>query len=343
MNRKNVTAVTAICIALMSVLLMMSPPKAWAGEKVGIITDLKGSVTVNGKNAELLQEVETNSILAGKAGSKMTVSFRKDGHTESISGDFSVKVDKKMLINTKGNKVSKKDTIKKRTDGMTAIPITVTKPAALRLRGLGILPLSPVHRTTIKDKKDDKDDKDILNTVDTVTPSFRFVASPTNSDPEKMKYVIIRNITDSNDRRVIDITKKDKKIITVEYPKDMPPLKNCKEYRWLVSDKDKEEIDANEFFKFTVLSAETIDALKTQEELARKLVKKNPDDLFPYVSLISLYLSNKAFSKALEYAKLIEQMRPKDNNIVALIDTIYFEIYGEANMKSIKAQIQRIQ
>ncbi|MHC9542986.1 MAG: tetratricopeptide repeat protein [Vulcanimicrobiota bacterium] len=326
MNRKSRTAITGIFITIMSLLLLASPMIAWAGASVGIITDLKGSVTINGKNAELLQEVEINSVLAGKAGSKMTVSFLKDGHTESISGNFKVKVANNALINAKGNKISKQDTITKRTGGVTAIPITSSKPAAVRMRGLKALALSPVPN----------------DTVNTVNPTFRFV--PSSKDLSILNYLIITNTNDKSDIRVIEITRKDKNVMNVDYPKDLPPLVNGSTYRWLVHKSDKDDSMTNDnTFLMTVLSAETIGALKTQEELAKKLVEKNPEDLSPYTSLISLYLSNKAFTKALEYAKLIEKKRPKDNNIVVLIDNIYFQVYGDDYKKSIKSRLQLIQ
>lgn len=310
---------------MMSLLLVASPTKVWAGAKVGIITDLKGSVTINGKNAELLQEVETASILAGKAGSKLTVSF-KDGHTESISGDFKVQVTDKALKNLKGNKITKINPIKKRTDCIAAIPITSSKPAALTLRGNKILPLSPLSIHT---------EKEICSKIDTVTPTFRF--SPESLPLDNINYVIIRNTRDFRDKRVIEITNKDRNIITVEYPEDLSPLEHCKEYIWAVSDTDREKVGTEKPRKFTVLSAETIEKLKTQEELAEKLVKKNPDDLSPYVSLVSLYFSNEVFSKAIEYAKLIEKKRPDDNNIKTLINFIYTQLnYNETDKAKLK-------
>ncbi|MGV8119694.1 MAG: tetratricopeptide repeat protein [Candidatus Xenobiia bacterium LiM19] len=326
MNRKSRAAITGIFITIMSLLLLASPMMAWAGASVGIITDLKGSVTINGKNAELLQEVHINSVLAGKAGSKMTVSFLKDGHTESVSGNFKVKVANNALINAKGTKISKQDAIKKRTGGVTAIPITSSKPAAVRMRGLKALAVSPVPN----------------DTVNTVNPTFRFV--PGSEDLSKLNYLIITNTNDKSDVRVIEIMKKDRNLTNVDYPKDLPPLVNGSTYRWLVHERDKDDSMTNDnTFLMTVLSAETINALKTQEELAKKLVEKNPDDLSPYVSLISLYLSNKAFSKALEYARLIEQKRPKDNNILALIDTIYLNVYEkDIYFNLIKPKLQQI-
>lgn len=325
MNRKNILIIVIVSIALISVLLSASASVTWAAGAAGIITDLKGSVTVNGKKAELLQEVQSKAVLTGKAGSKVTVSFPKDGHTESASGEFKVTVGDNALIGSGNGKVVKKNTITKRTGGITPIPITSSMPAAKKLRGMTGVAISPVP----------------FDTVSSVCPSFIF--EPNSADHSVVNYVVIKNSKDANDTRAIEITKKDGRVIAVEYPKDMTPLANDATYKWCVSSKDREDsMIGNGTFTFTVLSAEKISALKKQEEIAKKLVEKNPDDLSPYVSLISLYLSNNAYSKAVEYAELIEKRRPNDQNIIGLIDMIYTQVYGSEYNTTIKSQLLQL-
>jgi len=326
MNRKSLLIIAIVSFTLISMLLQASPSAIWAAGTTGIITDLKGSVTVNGKKAELLQEVQASAILTGKAGSKVTVSFSKDGHTESVSGAFKVTVGDNALISSAGSKATKTDTIIKRKDGITAIPITSSKPAALRMRGVKAIAITPVP----------------FDTINSVCPTFKF--EPFTRDPALLNYVVIKNSKDTSDTRALEITKKDGVVITVEYPKDVKPLENGQTYKWCISSKDRDEsMSADDRFTLTVLSTETIAALKKQEDIAKKLVEKNPDDLSPYVSLISLYLSNKAYSKAVEYAELIEKKRPSDQNIAGLIDTIYTQVYGpEYYNSTIKPQLQQL-
>lgn len=328
---------------MMSLLLVASPTKVWAGTTVGIITDLKGKVTINGKNAELLREVETGAIMIGQAGSKITVSFSKDGHQESVSGNFNIKVSGNALISTKKGK---KDAITRIMANATTVPLklsaaitpTSSTPATGPMRGIfpNFIPIYPIPGEIISSNM----------------PSFRFVNN--TSKIETLNYVIVRKSGDPKSAASIEVNNKDSKIedisqyrkeFLIGFPKDSN-LANDVIYRWGIF-KDPEIALGNEntnLPSFAVMNDEVVKIMNNYEASAKKLVEKNPGDLSPYVSLISLYISNKAYSKALEFARLLKQKRADDpnvtlliNNIIAQIDKKYEEAYTGNYDKNRKA------
>jgi hypothetical protein len=68
-------------------------------------------------------------------------------------------------------------------------------------------------------------------------------------------------------------------------------------------------------FPIVVLSAEELDAITRQEQLAQAALEKQPGDLSPKVALLSFYINQQLWSDALKLSRDLIQQRPEDSNL----------------------------
>lgn len=292
-------------------LLLLTTDKVLAKSGDAMITDIRGNVILSSsgkeQKANLLLNLKSGDILKGSKGSKLTVTFFSDGHTETINNDFSVKVEKSGLSILKGvSQSNKTNPIKKKQTGLKIVVVETEKPGSFSMRA------GPDTFSASPDKNE---------AVDTPTPDFKWESL------SKQNYLFIVKATDMADGKyeLIEPKIKIKEDGLVIYPQNRTPLEYGKTYGYYLSEKAGYNENAEPYI-FNVLPKKEIDLLKELEEKAKELTKENPDDVSPLVSLMTVYYGKKVYKKAIEQAKKIIELRPDDVGIHMMLLNIYTDL-----------------
>lgn len=294
---------------------------ALAGEQAGMITDLKGTVNreVTKTGVDLLDTLNVGDVLNGGSNARITIVFFKDGHSESLAGSFEIKVTKSALevIKAQG-KVTKKPPSVGSDKNAIPRPVQLAKGGAMITRGGFARALSPAYEKCAESARPE------LHWVRR-GDSFNFVLLRT---PEQVYAIKI-----SEEQKLIEIKNADKDYSIYEgkvsIPDSIPALKRDEKYEWCLNNSERwptDMGDEDKIFPFNLPPEEDEELLKQAEKKADALYKKNPDDISPYMELISLYIDKNVYGKAAEKALQVSRQRPQDPNIYALLAKIFFEM-----------------
>ncbi|MDQ7822086.1 MAG: hypothetical protein RDV48_04760 [Candidatus Eremiobacteraeota bacterium] len=306
------TLVHFLCISLLAFLALMGEKAAACyGANAGIITDLKGKVTLTkqqrAEKARLLDLLPPGAKLSGGKQTRLTVTFSKDGHTETVTGEFYVVVQENSLKIIKGTAIAppKPD---KNPVGLIPQEVSLASAGALRTRTgpsfdiAELSPLSPVNEEYI----------------DTLQPTFRWNSFDKGT---AYKFLLLHDMESATKFPGVIIREQGK----VPFPREWGDLVYGHHYEWKLSNSPiwDESKGMTEPLFFHIINSEFLTELRKAEEQAKQLYEKNPGNLSPYVTLISLYLNRLLYNKALAKAQELVAKRPNDPNVHNLLGGIY--------------------
>ncbi len=275
------------CMIMVSLYIMALTMASYAATgDTAMITELKGNVTIDGKKAELLKMLKPGqTIKGGDNAAKVSISFFSDGHIDTLKGKFEAKIVNNTVTVTNGYGKDSKDVLKPLSGTLKPRAIEPAKPGAMNTRAPSAPPrivnISPVDGELLTDTK----------------PEFLWK----RNNPSKYRLLILKNAATGREIP-LDITEEGRLV----FPGTTAPLEpgkwDCKFKR------NKTNHDDVFHFDILVASEDDLKLVKSIEEQAQALLRDNPEDLAPTISLISSYINLGLFRKAQEnLSRLIEK------------------------------------
>jgi hypothetical protein len=315
-----------VCFALIKIYPL------WADQKVAIITDVKGAVTIKRPQASktespkayLLSLLSAGDIVEGGAGTKATIAFNKDGTSIAVTGPFMARVLENGLYDMK----LKKDMFAQKASLSVSIKphqIELAHAGAVQTRKLVAKePSSALHPYYFNDQKGTSNTASkgqaIEEKIAKTRPYFMWY---TPSAIKPYRFIFIDCMTMGNKERQRKIAIKENGF--AQFPQNEPELTRGNDYMWRLSNDPAGEDNPpreDEYFTFNVLSKERAEELERDRKKADECVSR--EDISPYVSLISIYLNNRLYGPALDLAyRLRDEYRPGDPAITDLLEGVY--------------------
>ena len=330
------TMIVLLCFTL-AILLESSS----AATQAGMVTALKGSVTIDKKEVKLLDTLNVGDTLNGVEGCSITVTFFKNGSTAKISGKFTATVQEESL-NATVKVISKSSTL----GGVKNISMRPGKEAKggmmlTRDQAFYFESLSP----SLKEKINSSRPEFCWVTSDIVGHQYLLLEGP---DTERYQCAEIGAYDEKTKFTALDEQKRPISLYVgkMKFPEKFTSLQKDSEYSWQLSESETWDPHSLIFTPFFTCSEAEEKSIAEAEAAVEEKVKEENGDLSPYYPLISFYLENKMFNKALALVDKIQSLNKGNPRFISLKAAIYEkmgtpEFFRHINEEATKAEQAR--
>jgi hypothetical protein len=333
MNTRVLSGSFVILALVCFSLAVMSIQATAALERIAMITDLKGIVTINGEKVQLLQMLTVGQDVKGQAGARLTLSYCKDGSLYTLTGPFEARIAPGKPDLKDRDKPEKRETLKTLSGTMKPHFVEFARAGVGVVRDdRPIIPLHPAKSELIEETKPE------FTWLRLKVYSYRsLVLNNYDLDKEVTVPIEEQTITSYPEFSAPPEAGDIWALCHAAYPHGKPPLEPGK---WECTFKTQaNNLDSRSSFSFLVAGPDETKQIKDIEEKAASLARANPGSTAPSMLLISGYLQAGAYHKALSKAKDLLDKDPHNPSLHTLLSQIYRKLNLEARAQEAEKNI----